>query len=296
LASRPAPGPAGAIAPGAEAIPNRVLLGDCLEVVATLPDASIDLVYLDPPFNTGSARRHARIKTRASAAGSRKGFAGRTYEVTTGPERSYADAFDDYIAWLEPRLAEARRVLNPEGSLYLHVDYREVHYCKVLLDGVFGRDCFINEVIWAYDYGGRGRRRWPAKHDNILFYARDPRRYVFNIDEVERIPYMAPGLVTPEKAARGKLPTDTWWHTIVPTNGSERTGYPTQKPLGILSRIVRASSPPGGVVLDFFCGSGTTGVAAHQAGREFVLVDSSEEAIRVTRDRLDRMGIPYRSD
>ena len=277
-------------------IANRVIVGECLDVVRTLPDASVDLIYLDPPFNTGGARRHARVKTKASAGGSRTGFAGRRYEVTTGPERSYADAFDDYIGWLEPRLAEARRVLAGDGSLYLHVDYHEVHYCKVLLDGIFGRENFINEVIWAYDYGGRGRRRWPTKHDNILFYARDARHYVFNVDEVERIPYMAPGLVTPEKAARGKLPTDTWWHTIVPTNGSERTGYPTQKPLGILSRIVRASSPPGGMVLDFFCGSGTTAVAAHDAGRQFVVVDSSAEAIRVTRSRLDGLGIPYRAE
>jgi site-specific DNA-methyltransferase (adenine-specific) len=275
---------------------NRVVWGECLEVTRGLADASVDLVYLDPPFNTGSARRHARVKTRASAEGTRTGFAGRRYEVTRGPVRIYADSFTNYVAWLEPRLTEAHRVLNAEGSLYLHVDYREVHYCKVLLDGIFGRDNFINEVIWAYDYGGRGRRRWPTKHDNILFYARDAARYVFNIDEVERIPYMAPGLVTPEKAARGKLPTDTWWHTIVPTNGPERTGYPTQKPLGILGRIVRASSPAGGVVLDFFCGSGTTAVAAHDAGRAFIVADSSAEAIRVTRARLDGLRIPYRPE
>ncbi|HEY8740928.1 MAG TPA: site-specific DNA-methyltransferase [Candidatus Dormibacteraeota bacterium] len=258
-----------------------------------MPAASVDLIYVDPPFNTGVARRHARVKTTASADGTRTGFAGRRYAVTTGPSRSFADAFDDYTGWLEPRMIEAHRVLAADGSIYVHLDYREVHYCKVLLDRVFGRQNFINEVIWAYDFGGRGRRRWPAKHDNILFYARDAKNYVFNIDDVDREPYMAPGLVTAEKVARGKLPTDTWWHTIVPTNGSERTGYPTQKPLGVVSRIVRASSPPGGTVLDFFCGSGTTAVAAHLAGRRFILVDSSDEAIAVTRRRLDGLAIPY---
>ncbi|HEV1997193.1 MAG TPA: site-specific DNA-methyltransferase [Candidatus Dormibacteraeota bacterium] len=273
--------------------PGRVVQGESLDVLGALPDGSIDLIYVDPPFNTGKTRSHARIRVKSSAEGTRTGFGGRSYSVTEGVRRSYEDAFDDYSAWLEPRLVEARRVLARSGSLYLHVDYREVHYCKVLLDQVFGRPNFVNEVIWAYDYGGRGKRRWPAKHDNILFYAREAGSHVFNLDEVERIPYMAPGLVTPEKAERGKVPTDTWWHTIVPTQGSERTGYPTQKPLGIVSRIVRASSPPGGTVLDFFCGSGTAAVAAHQAGRQFIVADQSEEAIAVTRDRLDRLGISY---
>ena len=274
---------------------GRVVHGESLDVLATLADGAVDLVYVDPPFNTGKRRTHSRLRVQASKEGTRTGFAGRTYEVTRGVQRSYEDAFDDYSAWLEPRLAEARRVLAPHGSLYVHLDYREVHYCKVLLDRLFGRANFINEVIWAYDYGGRGRRRWPAKHDNILFYARDASRYLFNYDEIERIPYMAPGLVTKEKAAAGKMPTDTWWHTIVPTQGSERTGYPTQKPLGVVSRVVLASSPPGGLVLDFFCGSGTTAVAAHQAGRAFLVADSSEEAITVTRNRLDALAIPYRA-
>ena len=275
---------------------NRVVLGDSLDVLGTLADGSVDLIYVDPPFNTGTPRTHRRMQARQSEEGTRTGFGGRRYTVTEGPSSSYADAFDDFPGWLAPRMVEAHRVLAASGSLYVHLDYREVHYCKVMLDGIFGRDNFVNEIIWAYDYGGRGRRRWPAKHDNILFYARDAHQHVFNIDEVERIPYMAPGLVTAEKAARGKLPTDTWWHTIVPTNGPERTGYPTQKPLGILRRIVRASSPPGGLVLDFFCGSGTTAVAAHEAGRRFIVGDSSDEAIRVTRARLDRLEIPYRAD
>jgi len=275
---------------------DRVLLGDSLEVLQGLGDATVDLIYIDPPFNTGGARTHARQQARMSPEGDRVGFGGRRYEVTQGPTTSYPDAFDDFTGWLRPRMIEARRVLALSGSIYVHLDYREVHYCKVMLDSVFGRENFVNEVIWAYDYGGRGRRRWPTKHDNILFYARDAGRHVFNFDEIERIPYMAPGLVTAEKAARGKLPTDTWWHTIVPTNGPERTGYPTQKPLGILRRVVLASSPPGGLVVDVFCGSGTTAVAAHQAGRRFLVSDIAPEAVAVTRDRLERLGIAYRPD
>ncbi|MEA2646966.1 MAG: adenine-specific DNA-methyltransferase [Chloroflexota bacterium] len=275
---------------------NRLLLGDCLEVLPALPSGAFGLVYLDPPFNTGADRSHARMTARATADGGRAGFKGRRYATTTGPERRYADSFDDYLGWLEPRLREAHRLLAADGTLYFHIDYREVHYCKILLDGIFGRQSFLNEVIWAYDYGGRSRRRWPAKHDNILVYVKDPKHYVFNHDDLDRLPYMAPGLVTAEKAARGKTPTDTWWQTIVPTAGAERTGYPTQKPLAILTRIVRASSRPGDTVLDFFAGSGTTGVAAHQQGRSFVLVDSSAEAVEVAGRRFDGLGIPYRRD
>lgn len=178
-------------------------------------------------------------------------------------------------------------MLAPHGSLYFHVDYREVHYCKILLDMIFGRDCFLNEIIWAYDYGGRPKNRWPPKHDNILLYVKDTSQYLFNYEEIERIPYMAPGLVGPKKAARGKLPTDTWWHTIVATNSKEKTGYPTQKPLGVLRRIVQASSPPGGLVMDFFAGSGTTGVAALELGRRFFLVDNNVAALEVMARRFD---------
>jgi site-specific DNA-methyltransferase (adenine-specific) len=258
---------------------NRVLLGDCLEVLPRLPDAAFGLIYIDPPFNTGRSQSMARMTARRSADGGRTGFQGRRYETSIGRSRKFADRFDDYTAWLRPRLEHAPRLLAEHGTLYLHVDYREVHYCKVLLDDIFGRDNFLNEVIWAYDFGGRSRRRWPAKHDNILVYVKNRRRYIFNYDDLDRIPYMAPGLVTAEKVARGKTPTDTWWQTIVSTNGRERTGYPTQKPLAVLSRIVRASSRPQDTVLDFFAGSGTTGVAAAQAGRSFVLVDSSTLAI-----------------
>lgn len=272
---------------------NRLLLGDCLDLTPALPDGGFGLIYLDPPFNTGMVRSGARLEVTRSERGTRRGFQGRGYVSTEGRRREYADAFDDYTGWLAPRLREAHRLLAPHGTLYFHIDYREAAYCKVLLDSIFGRQNFLNELIWAYDYGGRTKRRWPPKHDDILVYVRDPRRYVFNHHDLDRLPYMAPGLVTPEKAARGKTPTDTWWQTIVPTSGSERTGYPTQKPLAILTRIVRASSRPDDLVLDFFAGSGTTGVAAAQLGRGFVLIDSSPAAIEVSAARLDRLGIAY---
>ena len=267
-------------------MPNRIYFGDNLPILQAMPAASVDLIYIDPPFNTGKVQGRTQIKTTRSEEGDRTGFGGRRYETIRVGTRSYADLFDDYLAFLEPRLVEAYRVLAPHGSLYFHIDYREVHYCKVLLDTIFGRDCFLNEIIWAYDYGGRPKNRWPPKHDNILLYVKDPANYVFNYDEIERIPYMAPGLVGPEKAARGKLPTDTWWHTIVPTNGKEKTGYPTQKPLGILRRIVQASSRPGDLVLDFFAGSGTTAAACLEFGRRFILVDDNPQAIEVMRHRF----------
>ena len=265
---------------------HTITFGDNLPVLQAMPAASVDLIYIDPPFNTGKAQSYTPIRTERSEDGDRSGFGGHRYRTSKMATRAYADAYDDYLTFLEPRLVEARRVLAQAGSLYFHIDYREAHYCKVLLDGIFGRDCFLNEVIWAYDYGGRTTRKWPPKHDNILVYVRDPDAYLFNVDEVERIPYMAPNLVGPEKAARGKLPTDTWWHTIVPTNGPERTGYPTQKPLGILKRIVAASSPPGGHVLDFFAGSGATGAACLALGRRFTLVDNNPTALEVMARRF----------
>ena len=270
---------------------NVLAFGDNLPVLEALPGGSVDLIYIDPPFNTGKAQRHTQLRTVADDAGDRTGFAGRRYRTERIGTRAYLDQFDDYLAFLEPRLVEARRVLAQHGSLYFHIDYREVHYCKVLLDGIFGRECFLNEVIWAYDYGARTTRKWPPKHDTILVYVKDPERYYFDTAEVERIPYMAPGLVGPDKADRGKLPTDTWWHTIVPTNGRERTGYPTQKPLGILRRVIAASSKPGDLVLDFFTGSGTTGLAAHELGRRFLMVDNNPEAVDVMARRLASCGI-----
>ncbi|HLE73693.1 MAG TPA: site-specific DNA-methyltransferase, partial [Anaerolineales bacterium] len=240
----------------------RVIFGDNLPVLQSIPPASVDLIYIDPPFNTGKRQARQQLRTERNANGDRVGFQGQRYTTTVLGSRAFDDQFEDYLAFLEPRLKQAHRVLAADGSFYFHVDFREVHYCKVLLDTIFGRENFLNEIIWAYDYGGRAKDRWPAKHDNILLYVKDNKHYTFNVDDIERIPYMAPGLVGEEKAARGKLPTDTWWHTIVSPTGKEKTGYPTQKPLGILRRIIAASSNPGDLVLDFFAGSGTTGAAA----------------------------------
>jgi site-specific DNA-methyltransferase (adenine-specific) len=265
---------------------REIYLADNLDVLERLESGSVDLIYVDPPFNTGRVQRHVRVATRRAEDGDRRGFQGQRYETERLSERWFTDSRDDYLAFLLPRLREAHRVLSPSGSLYFHIDYREVHYCKVMLDEIFGRQCFLNEIIWAYDYGARTRRKWPPKHDNILVYVKNPRNYTFNVDAVDRIPYMAPGLVGPEKAARGKLPTDTWWHTIVPTAGGERTGYPTQKPLGILRRIILASSNPGDLVLDFFAGSGTTGAACLELDRSFLLVDESEQALAVMAKRF----------
>jgi site-specific DNA-methyltransferase (adenine-specific) len=255
-----------------------------------MADESVDLVYVDPPFNTGKTQRKTRMRVTKSEDGDRTGFGGRRYATELGASTEYVDVFDDYLGFLEVRLREAYRVLKPSGSFYLHLDYREVHYCKVLMDQIFGRECFQNEIIWAYDYGGRPKNRWPAKHDNILYYVKDPAHFTFNRDDIDRIPYMAPGLVGPEKAARGKLPTDTWWQTIVPPGGRESTGYATQKPLPILRRIITASSNPGDLVLDFFAGSGTTGVAAAELGRRFILVDSNPQAIEAMKIRFADLG------
>ena len=265
---------------------DEVILADNLDALRTFADAAFQLVYIDPPFNTGKRQRRLTLATAADGAGDRTGFRGDRYRTQLLRACAYRDAFDDYLAFLDPRLREARRVLTETGTLYFHIDYREAHYCKLLLDEIFGRDCFLNEIIWAYDYGGRAKRRWPAKHDTILVYVKDRGRYHFDADAVDREPYMAPGLVSAAKAARGKLPTDVWWHTIVSPTGNEKTGYPSQKPLGVLRRIVRASTRPGDWCLDFFAGSGTLGAAAVELGRRFVLVDSSPEAARVMSERL----------
>lgn len=269
-----------------------IIEGENLAVAAELETASFTLVYLDPPFNTGRAQERQVVTARRAASDDegpgegRPGFHGHAYERVRGMLRTYDDRFDDYGAFLMPRLEEAWRLLADDGTLYLHLDYREAHYAKVMLDAVFGRESFLNELIWAYDYGGKTRKRWPTKHDTILVYVKNPDAYFFNSDAVDREPYMAPGLVTPEKAARGKLPTDVWWHTIVPTTGREKTGYPTQKPEGILRRIIQASSRPGDRVLDLFAGSGTTGAVASALGRDAVLVDNNPEAIRIMRERM----------
>jgi site-specific DNA-methyltransferase (adenine-specific) len=268
-------------------LPHRIVLGDNLAVLATVPAGCAALVYIDPPFNTGRRQERQRMQvTRDDAHGERRGFGGKRYRASARVGNGFADAFADYRAFLAPRLLEAHRILQADGSFFLHVDYREVHYCKVLLDEVFGRECFMNEIIWAYDYGARSKRRWPCKHDNILWYARDPAHYVFDFAAMDRIPYLAPGLVGAEKAARGKTPTDVWWQTIVSPTGKEKTGYATQKPLAILERIVRVHSRPGDLVVDFFAGSGTTGEAAARHGRRFLLVDDNPEAVRIMTARL----------
>jgi len=267
-----------------------IVEGEALDVLRTLPDGCAGLVYVDPPFNTGGARTGVRTSAVADENASRLGFAGRHYRTEHRSGARYGDRFDDYLGWLRPRLEETRRILAADGTLYFHIDPRESHYCKVLLDEIFGRDCFLNEVVWAYDYGARTTRRWPAKHDVILVYVKDRRGYHFDSSEVSREPYLAPRLQTPERAARGKLPTDVWWHTIVPTSSRERTGYPTQKPLGIVRRIVAASSRPGDLVVDWCAGSGTTGAAAAELGRRFLLVDDQPAAIEVMRQRLG--GVP----
>ena len=228
-----------------------------LSYLRRMPSECIDLIYIDPPFNTG-----------------------KTYDY------GFSDSIENYLEFLELRLREAHRVLLPSGSLFVHMDYRWIHYCKVLLDTIFGYKSFMNEIIWSYDYGGRSKKRWPAKHDTILWYAKDPSHYTFNYDAMDRLPYMSPGLVGPVKAARGKTPTDVWWHTIVPTNGKERTGYPTQKPLGIVERIVKVHSNPGDLIMDFFAGSGTTGEAAVNHNRDVILVDNNSEAISVMREAV----------
>ena len=263
-----------------------IYYGDNLPILQSFLEETINLIYIDPPFNTGRKQSRTRIRTVHSENGDRVGFKGQRYVTQVLGESAYQDQFDDYLAFLESRLREAYRVLTPNGSLYFHIDYREVHYCKILLDKIFGRESFINEIIWAYDYGARTRRRWPPKHDNILWYAKNPKNYIFNYEDIERIPYMAPDLVGEEKAKRGKLPTDTWWHTIVGTNSREKTGYPTQKPVGVIRRIVQASSNPGDTVLDFFAGSGTVGVVCLELGRDFILIDNNPQAIEVMRKRF----------
>ena len=285
-----APSPATAWDPAG---PNLIVHAENAAFLPTLPDESFTLIYVDPPFNTGrTQKRQVMTSVRAAAGeGDRVGFQGRSYSTLRGDLHSYDDAFDDYWSFLEPRLREAWRLLADDGTLYVHLDYREVHYAKVMLDAIFGRESFLNEIIWAYDYGARAKSRWPAKHDNILVYVKNPKTYHFDNAEVDREPYMAPGLVTPEKRERGKLPTDVWWHTIVSPTGKEKTGYPTQKPEGILRRIINASSREGDWVLDFFAGSGTTGSVAQALGRRFVCVDENPQSIAVMTKRIPKATV-----
>jgi len=265
---------------------KQIYLGENLSILKTLPSESVDLIYIDPPFNTGKEQARRSIRVRRDDGGDRVGFGGQSYSTELLNERAYQDSFDDFLSFLRPRLLEAWRLLKAQGSLYFHIDYREAHYCKIMLDEIFGRKNFINEIIWAYDFGGRPKNRWPAKHDTIFFYAKDAKNYTFNRDDIDRIPYMAPGLVGKEKAEKGKLPTDVWWHTIVGTNSKEKTGYPTQKPFGVIERIVRASSNPGDLVMDFFAGSGTVGAVCEKLERNYILIDQNPEAWDVMKTRF----------
>lgn len=272
---------------------NQLYFGDNLVHLKSIPDASVQLIYIDPPFNTGRTQTRGTSATKRVETGGRVGFKGQNYEIIRETVISYDDEFADYWSFLEPRVEEAWRILNDSGTLYLHLDYRESHYAKVLLDALFGRESFLNEIIWAYDYGGKAKNKWPSKHDTILVYVKNPKSYYFDSTSVDREPYMAPGLVTPEKVALGKLPTDVWWHTIVSPTGKEKTGYPTQKPEGILRRIIQASSKEGDTVLDFFGGSGTTGAVAASLGRNFILMDQNPESIEVMSKRLKTSGVEF---
>lgn len=262
---------------------SAVIHGDNLLVLKHLPSHFFTLIYVDPPFNTGKQQKRTTIKVKqASISGTRKGFANKQYISEVVDEKSYSDVFESsekYWDFMIPSLEEAYRVLAENGSFYCHLDYREIHYCKIILDDIFGKDCFMNEIIWAYDFGGRPRNKWPPKHDNILFYAKNPGKHIFNVDKIDEIKFVYPGLNCEE-------PTDVWWHTIVPTNSSEKTGYPTQKPLGILRRIIEASSNPGDWILDFFAGSGTTGAAALELSRRFILIDNNPQAIETMKKRF----------
>jgi site-specific DNA-methyltransferase (adenine-specific) len=266
---------------------NHIYFGDNLEILKSLPAGHVNMIYIDPPFNTGRSQSRIQMKTvRDEENGDRVGFKGQRYRTIKIGSRTYNDVFDDYHGFLEPRLIEAKRVLAHDGVFFFHIDFREVHYCKVMLDQIFGRESFLNEIIWAYDYGARSKSRWPAKHDNILFYAKKPESFVFDLEACDRIAYMAPELCGEEKAARGKTPTDVWWHTIVSPTGREKTGYPTQKPLGIMRRLIKVHTRPGDIVMDFFSGSGSTGVAAAELGRRFIMCDQNPEAIAVMKMRV----------
>jgi site-specific DNA-methyltransferase (adenine-specific) len=266
---------------------DLLIEGDAATAIARLPDETFELIYIDPPWGRGGGQRRRTTRARPDESGA-EGFGGRRYARPVVAELAYEDVSEEgYVEFLRPLLHRARELLTMQGTLYVHLDYRCAHYVKVELDGIFGRECFLNELIWAYDFGAKPRRRWPAKHDTILVYVRDRERYWFDAEAVEREPYMAPGLAGPEKAARGKLPTSVWWHTIVPTNGAEKTGYPSQKPAGVVRRIVTASSRPGAWCLDFFCGSGTLGAVCAELGRRFVLVDRNPEAIAIAGRRLE---------
>jgi site-specific DNA-methyltransferase (adenine-specific) len=248
---------------------NQILQGDCLDLLPFVPEESCSLALIDPPFNTGVTQfRERKVWTQDEG------------------QSSYADRFENYEDFLIPRIKASLHALTKNGSLFVWLDWREVHYIKVALDKLIGRKNFVQEIIWHWDYGARSRRLWSRKSNTILWYAKDPSAYIFRYEDSDRIPYMAPDMQTPERAKLGKTPTNVWFHTIVPTNSKEKTGYPSQKPIGVVNRIVKVHSNPGDTVLDFFAGSGTTGMSAVKLGRKFILIDQSETAVSLMKQRL----------
>jgi len=263
---------------------------DNLQFLKSLPDKCINLCYIDPPFNTKKTQKRTNYKMVPDENGS-VGFGGIKYKREAIVSTQYSDTFDDFIGFLRPRIEETYRILKDDGCIYLHLDWREVHYAKIMMDEIFGRDNFMSEIIWSYDYGAKSKCNWAAKHDNILYYTKDKKHYTFNYDKVPRIPYLAPDLAGPEKAARGKAVTNVWTETIVPTNSKEKCNYSTQKPLRILRRIVDVSSNPGDLCIDFFAGSGSFGAACKELGRNCILVDQNPEAIKVMMKRFNLTDI-----
>ncbi len=278
--------------PGDPARADRLVLGDNLPLLEATPDRSCDLVYIDPPFATGVRRRGGADQPASS-----------WQDVPDDPER--------FVTWLSPRLAHCRRTLRRSGSLFVHLDYRTVHYVKVELDRLFGRARLVNEIVWCYSVGGKSRRSFGRKHDTILWYARSA-DYAFYPDPVRvprragshmRVTFTEDGHPVQEKTDRrtgkvyrypvaaGKVPED-WWADIETLNRGdrERTGWATQKPERLLTRIVAATSAPGDLVADWFCGAATTAVVAQKLDRRFLAVDAAPAAIRCAAARLRDSG------
>jgi len=271
----------------ADRSPDRIVCGDAFAEASRIADGALDAIYIDPPFGTGIVR--------------------------TGRGHRYADRADDpdaFVAWLSPLLVESRRVLAAHGSMFVHLDYRAVHYVKVALDRLFGRERFVNEIVWCYAVGGKGRRGFGRKHDTILWYARGA-DWAFFPDAV-RVPRRggshmrvvldgdAPiqektdrktGRVYRYPVAAGKVPED-WWADVETLNHSdrERTGWPSQKPERLVERIIRAVTEPDDRVADWFAGSGTTAAVAQRLARRFITVDREAAAIDVCVARLRAQG------
>ena len=263
---------------------NVVHKAEAIHFLESIPDESVDLIYTDPPFGTGDKQQLNRKSKGVIVS-----------------KLSYDDKFEDYVDFLSRHLVHMRRILKQSGTMYLHLDWRWVHYAKVECDKIFGVRNFLNHVVWSYNFGGRGRDRWPQKHDDILVYTKSCGDHLFNWDEIDRIPYAAPELQfvgrskeeAEKRIATGQVPTDVWSMSIVGTASRERVGYPSQKPLKLVKRVIRASSPHRGLVVDPFAGSGTTAVAALESGRDFLVCDRSEEAINVMKDRLTDSKVEF---